>query len=49
MALTAHSTIGEWLDHPTGGPLVRGLFEQTGADPALLTPCSGSRCSSSSR
>ncbi|WP_314648739.1 SDR family NAD(P)-dependent oxidoreductase [uncultured Microbacterium sp.] len=41
MALTAHSTIGEWLDHPTGGPLIRGLFEQTGADPALLTPVLG--------
>ncbi|MFS0853307.1 SDR family NAD(P)-dependent oxidoreductase [Microbacterium sp. 179-I 3D4 NHS] len=41
MALTAHSTIGEWLDDPTGGPLIRGLFEQTGADPALLTPVLG--------
>lgn len=41
MALTAHSTIGEWLDHPTGGPLIRGLFEKTGADPALLTPVLG--------
>ena len=45
MALTAHSTIGEWLDDPTGGPLIRGLFEQTGASP----PCSACRCSSSSR
>ncbi|MEN0022220.1 MAG: SDR family NAD(P)-dependent oxidoreductase [Microbacterium sp.] len=41
MALTAHSTIGEWIDDPTGGPLIRGLFEQTGADPALLTPVLG--------
>ena len=41
MALTAHSTIGEWLDDPTGGPLIRGLFEQTGADPELLTPVLG--------
>ncbi len=41
MALTAHSTIGEWFDDPTGGPLIRGLFEQTGADPALLTPVLG--------
>lgn len=41
MALTAHSTIGEWLDDPTGGPLIRGLFEQTGADPSLLTPVLG--------
>ncbi|MFJ2368349.1 SDR family NAD(P)-dependent oxidoreductase [Microbacterium sp. NPDC087665] len=41
MALTAHSTIGEWFEDPTGGPLIRGLFEQTGADPALLTPVLG--------
>ncbi|PCE15590.1 short-chain dehydrogenase [Microbacterium sp. SZ1] len=41
MALTAHSTIGDWLNDPTGGPLIRGLFEQTGADPALLTPVLG--------
>ncbi|MFK4761441.1 SDR family NAD(P)-dependent oxidoreductase [Microbacterium sp. ZW T5_45] len=41
MALTAHSSIGDWLNDPTGGPLIRGLFEQTGADPALLTPVLG--------
>jgi NAD(P)-dependent dehydrogenase (short-subunit alcohol dehydrogenase family) len=41
MALTAHSTIGEWLNDPTGGPLIRGLFEQTGASPELLTPVLG--------
>lgn len=41
MALTAHSTIGEWMNDPTGGPLIRGLFEQTGADPELLTPVLG--------
>ena len=41
MALTAHSTIGDWLNDPTGGPLIRGLFEQTGADPELLTPVLG--------
>ncbi|WP_334149806.1 SDR family NAD(P)-dependent oxidoreductase [Microbacterium sp.] len=41
MALTAHSTIGEWLNDPTGGPIIRGLFEQTGADPELLTPVLG--------
>ena len=38
MALTAHSTIGEWLNDEVGGPLIRGLFEKTGADPELLTP-----------
>ncbi|WP_217178855.1 SDR family NAD(P)-dependent oxidoreductase [Streptomyces sp. AC495_CC817] len=41
MALTAHSTIGDWLNDEVGGPLVRGLFEKTGADPALLTPVLG--------
>ena len=41
MALTAHSTIGEWMNDATGGPLIRGLFEQTGADPDLLTPALG--------
>lgn len=41
MALTAHSTIGEWLNDEVGGPLVRGLFEKTGADPELLTPVLG--------
>ncbi|WP_353114994.1 SDR family NAD(P)-dependent oxidoreductase [Microbacterium sp.] len=41
MALTAHSTIGEWLNDPTGGTLIRGLFEKTGADPELLTPVLG--------
>ena len=41
MALTAHSTIGEWMNDATGGPLIRGLFEQTGADPELLTPVLG--------
>ncbi|MCC2028578.1 SDR family oxidoreductase [Microbacterium sp. YMB-B2] len=37
MALTAHSTIGEWLEDPTGGELVRGLLAQSGADPESLT------------
>src|SRR5690606_31139333 len=41
MALTAHSTIGEWMNDPAGGPLIRGLFEKTGADPELLTPVLG--------
>ena len=41
MALTAHSTIGEWLNDEVGGPLVRSLFEKTGADPELLTPVLG--------
>ena len=41
MALTAHSTIGEWLDDATGGPLIRGLLEKSGSDPAQLTPVLG--------
>lgn len=49
MALTAHSTIGDWMNDPTGGPLIRGLFEKTGADPELLTPVLGLPFSSSSR
>ncbi|MEJ1089066.1 SDR family NAD(P)-dependent oxidoreductase [Microbacterium sp. Mu-80] len=41
MALTAHSTIGEWLNDETGGPLIRGLLEKSGSDPAQLTPVLG--------
>ncbi len=41
MALTAQSTIGDWLNDEVGGPIVRGLFAQTGADPELLTPVLG--------
>ncbi|WP_144794188.1 SDR family NAD(P)-dependent oxidoreductase [Microbacterium paludicola] len=41
MALTANSTIGEWLNDPTGGDLVRGLLAQSGADPESLTPVLG--------
>ncbi|UNK70682.1 SDR family NAD(P)-dependent oxidoreductase [Microbacterium sp. H1-D42] len=41
MALTAHSTIGEWLDDATGGPLITALLTQSGSDPAQLTPVLG--------
>lgn len=41
MALTAHSTIGEWLNDPKGGELVRGLLAQTGASADSLTPVLG--------
>ena len=41
MTLTANSTIGTWMNDPVGGPLIRGLFEKTGADPDLLTPVLG--------
>ncbi len=39
--LTAASSIGAWLDHPIGGPLVRGLLEQTGAKEEMLAPLRG--------
>jgi NAD(P)-dependent dehydrogenase (short-subunit alcohol dehydrogenase family) len=41
MALTANSTIGEWLNDPTGGELVRGLLAQSGASPEALAPVMG--------
>jgi NAD(P)-dependent dehydrogenase (short-subunit alcohol dehydrogenase family) len=34
--LTPDSTVEEWLDHPAGGPLLRGLVEEHGQDPAVL-------------
>ena len=37
-ALTAQSSIGEWLDHPEGGAAISGLLAQTGADAASLDP-----------
>lgn len=41
MALTAHSTIGEWLNDDIGGDLIRGLLAQSGTDPEQLTPVLG--------
>lgn len=41
MALTAQSSIGDWLADPTGGELVRGLLAQSGADPDSLAPVLG--------
>ncbi|GAA2078210.1 SDR family NAD(P)-dependent oxidoreductase [Microbacterium hatanonis] len=40
-SLTASSTIGEWLDHPKGGPLVRELLAQSGAREEMLAPMRG--------
>ena len=37
-ALTAHSTVGEWLAHPIGGELVRRLLTRTGVNEAELAP-----------
>lgn len=39
--LTAGSTIGTWLDHPEGGPLVRGLLQASGAGEESLAPVRG--------
>ncbi len=41
MALTAQSTIGEWLNDPTGGELVRGLLAASGGSADSLTPVLG--------
>lgn len=39
--LTGNSTIATWLADPTGGPLLRGFFAQTGQDEASLRPVLG--------
>lgn len=36
--LTAKSSIGTWLKHPTGGPIVRGYLAQAGVDEKVLAP-----------
>ncbi|GHH72740.1 SDR family NAD(P)-dependent oxidoreductase [Promicromonospora soli] len=41
MALTVHSTVGEWLDHPIGGRILAGFLAQGGATPDSLAPASG--------
>ncbi|WP_394525575.1 glycoside hydrolase family 43 protein [Paenarthrobacter nicotinovorans] len=35
-AITAASTLGEWLDHPVGGELIRGVLAPDGGDLAQL-------------
>lgn len=39
--LTGQSTVGTWLDHPTGGVLIRELLAPAGLDPEVLTPARG--------
>jgi NAD(P)-dependent dehydrogenase (short-subunit alcohol dehydrogenase family) len=39
--LTANSTIGTWLQHPEGGPIIRELLSATGADESTLAPVLG--------
>jgi len=41
MALTAHSTVGEWLDHPVGGPIFARLLAAGGGTPDSLAPARG--------
>lgn len=41
MPLTATSAIGEWLDSPEGGPLVRGLLDAAGVSAETLDPVRG--------
>ena len=36
--LTATSSVGDWLDHPVGGPLLRELLAQGGQDESALKP-----------
>jgi len=36
--LTAKSSVGDWLKHPDGGPLLRGLLAQGGQDESALKP-----------
>lgn len=38
MALSASSTVGEWLDHPVGGRILGGVLEQAGASAEALAP-----------
>ncbi|MUK01242.1 SDR family NAD(P)-dependent oxidoreductase [Vibrio cholerae] len=38
VTLTTHSTIEQWLDHPEGGPVLRGFLAQAGTEEAALGP-----------
>ncbi|GAA4627207.1 SDR family NAD(P)-dependent oxidoreductase [Cellulomonas oligotrophica] len=37
-ALTARSSVGTWLDHPVGGPLLRAMLAENGRDAGDLRP-----------
>lgn len=41
MALTTHSTVGDWLDHPVGGRILADFLAQGGATPDSLAPARG--------
>jgi len=36
--LTAKSSVGEWLKHPVGGPLIRAMLAEGGQTESALTP-----------
>lgn len=36
--ITAQNTVQQWLDHPTGGPAIRGLLAAAGSDAGSLGP-----------
>lgn len=36
--LSGDSTVGAWLDHPVGGPILRDLLAKAGQDPEVLRP-----------
>ncbi|GAA1714122.1 hypothetical protein GCM10009809_07920 [Isoptericola hypogeus] len=38
MALSASSTVGEWIDHPVGGRIFGAVLEQAGASAEALAP-----------
>lgn len=40
-ALSGKSTIGEWLNHPEGGPLIEEVLAAAGHEPEALAPVSG--------
>lgn len=37
-ALTARSSVGTWIDHPVGGPLLRAMLAEAGRDAGDLRP-----------
>ncbi len=41
MALSAQSSIGEWLDSPAGGPLAREMLAAFGVDEEKVRPFRG--------
>lgn len=40
MAITAKDSVGAWLRHPVGGPLIRAALGEAGVDEAALAPVS---------